>query len=187
MVCTTISDPEWSQAQSNDPWNLGPSINSLQNYGGFLPIYDASGNVVGYAKYVPTGGQNGAPSCGNGINCGPTGPGGAPNKSFDPNDPGYQLAKALGDTGVYSMNSPCFVPGFYIVSGAAAYEGVAAGAGYGGAETGAMARELLPTAEAVAKSAPWAVWGGVVAKATGLWDYLTGKATSAINKVCRVP
>jgi hypothetical protein len=40
----------------------------------------------------------------------------APNN----NDPSLQLAQALGKTGVYSLNSVCFVPAFYATSAALA-------------------------------------------------------------------
>ena len=41
------------------------------------------------------------------------------------NDSGYQLAGALGKTGVYSLTSVCFAPGFYAASAAGATGAVA--------------------------------------------------------------
>jgi RHS repeat-associated protein len=49
----------------------------------------------------------------------------AANNNFDPDDPSYQLAVALGKTGAYSMTSVCFVPAFYAASGTFAAGGVA--------------------------------------------------------------
>jgi hypothetical protein len=49
----------------------------------------------------------------------------APNKGFDPNDPGYQLAVALGQKGAYTVSSVCFPVAFYGASAAGAAGGVA--------------------------------------------------------------
>lgn len=84
------------------------------------------------------------------------------------------------------MESVCFVPDYFIQAGSAAYAIDAAGLGYGAKEgTGVMARRLLPSMEKVAKAAPPVALGAIVAKATGLWDYVTGKATTAVNNVCK--
>jgi hypothetical protein len=65
----------------------------------------------------------------------------APN-NFDPNDPGYQLAVALGKKGAYTLNSVCFVPGFYAASATAAVGGLAVA---NSGEIVAAASENYPT------------------------------------------
>jgi hypothetical protein len=74
----------------------------------------------------------------------------APSKSFDPNDPGYQLAVALGKKGAYTLNSVCFVPGFYAASATAAAGGLAVA---NSGEIVAAASENYPTL--LQKAAQW--------------------------------
>jgi hypothetical protein len=104
--------------------------------------------------------------------------------SGDPNnDPDAAKIKALANIinrNAGAMNSPCFVPGFYAASAVSAYAVAAGGATAGGAETAAaITPSLTQTAGAV--------WAGVIAKVSGAWDYISAKATSAINRVCATP
>jgi hypothetical protein len=50
----------------------------------------------------------------------PTASQGYPGSSFDPTDPTYQLAVALGQSGAYTIEDPRFVLGFYGATAAAA-------------------------------------------------------------------
>jgi hypothetical protein len=125
-------------------------------------------------------GQLGIPDL-TGMNCMPICEASAPNNGECDN--ACQLAHAFNNTGVYAMTSPCFVPGFYAASGGAAYSLVAGGAIAGGESAEAATSLLAPAWSKL----PAVVWGTVVAKATGAWDWAAGKVTSAVNKACSVP
>ncbi|MBS1823431.1 MAG: RHS repeat-associated core domain-containing protein, partial [Acidobacteria bacterium] len=89
--------------------------------GGLIGIIQTVLNVIGLWHKPPFKGVAGDPRrCI--ANCGKPAPPDdpAPNKKFDPNDPSYQLAVALGKKGAYTVVSPCFVPAFYLASAVAA-------------------------------------------------------------------